>query len=79
MENQVLIEDEQINKVLVNYYNKWFLVTLNPAWFSYMIFRKLKTPYVVNTTQGFIKKLNEDWVSVIVNINKKEDCPGEWP
>lgn len=34
---------------------------------------------MVNTTQGFIKKINEDWVSVVVNIGKKENWEGDWP
>lgn len=44
-----------------------------------MIVDKKKIPYVVNTTQGFIKKRNEDRVSVVVNISRKEDWHGDWP
>lgn len=55
------------------------MVTLNPARFAHLLLGKQKLPYVVNTTQGFIKKTNEDRVSVVVNVGRREGWVGEWP
>lgn len=51
--------------------NRWFSVELKEARVSNFILNETLFNYVVNTTKGFIKKFNEDWVSIVVNIKWK--------
>lgn len=53
---------------------------LGKAQSSYFSINNIKIPYSVNTTTGFAKKYNEDRVSIIVNVKKKNNWKEEnWP
>lgn len=75
------IKKNEINKSIVKipFRGNLYLAKLGKSQSSYFTINNIKIPYSVNTTTGFAKKFNEDRVSIIVNVKKKNNWEKSWP